>query len=288
QWVPWGISFLAIAILSGRWGDSRLKTVVVLCGSLTVIVVNSYWTGGRATILFGIVPLLMCITRLKKQRTAAILPMMLTVLVALMIAMTSARSEWRPQISEDIVNIVDWHAGRFSMVGLGFTLTANSGYGLGSTLLEGISRVVNDTLSFTHSSVKIPHVQGITSIIGVYLLNDPDNNSIPPGSICELYYNFGVLGVILGHYLIGRLVRICSDAVHRGATVGSVLLGACCLLNISISTFSGTLSIAFYYLAFNGLPLLTLCWLESLDLRSKYLAPPPRPLELSRSLSSAN
>jgi len=268
QWVPWGVTFISIAILSGPWGLSRLKSSLVLVGSLVIIVVNSYWSGGRATILFGIVPMLMCLTRLRKSSGAGILPYFLAIVTAVMIAMTSARSEFSPQISEDIVNIVDWHAGRFCMVGLGFALTANSGAGFGTTILGSFFSSINDLMTLAHLPFQLPHVQGMESIIGGYLINDPDNNSILPGSICELYYDFGVLGVVVGHFLIGRLARICSNAVHRGANVGSVLLGAYCLLSLSISTLSGNISSAFYYLLYIGLPLLVMYWWDASHLPS--------------------
>jgi hypothetical protein len=286
QWVPWGVTLVAIAILGGRWGKSRLISGLILVGSLAVVVVNSYWSGGRATILFGIAPLLMCIVRLKKSRGAGILLFFLALVVAVVVAMTSARSEFRPQISDDIVNIADWHAGRFSMVGLGFALTANSGFGYGTTLLEGLSSVLIDSMSFLHIPLQVPRVQGIASVVGAYLLNDPENSSIPPGSICELYYNFGLLGVIAGHYLIGRLARYCSNAIHSGSRTGTVLLGAYILLNIGISAFSGTLSVSFYYVTYIGLPLIGLYWWESLKAPAGISVQSPQLLAVRRPLAS--
>ena len=141
-------------------------------------------------------------------------------------------------------------------------MTKHFGYAFRSTLFQGIAMTLNVPATLLHLDVKIPEPQAITSIAGEYIFSDPTINGVVPGTVAELYFNFGVLGVLGGLFVIGRTARFCIRVMHWPATLSTLLLGFYSLLLICIWTIPMTATLTLYFLVTRGFPILVLFAVE--------------------------
>ena len=95
-----------------------------------------------------------------------------------------------------------------------------------------------------------------------------------PGTLAELYFNFGVFGVIGGFFVIGRIARYCISVTHSAADMGTLLLGFYVLTLLCVSTIPMTATLSVYLLATTGFPILVFCAVEQIVARS--VKPLPR------------
>ena len=98
------------------------------------------------------------------------------------------------------------------------------GHSLGSTLLQGLTMTINAPATLLHIPLKVPEPVPISALAGQYIYDDPSINGVVPGTLAELYFNFGVIGVFCGFFLIGRVAKYCISATHSAKDSGTLLL----------------------------------------------------------------
>lgn len=286
-WLSWGVTFLLSAFLASCAIDKRPKlTIAALLAGSGCILFNMLWTGGRAENLLAIAPLIFMVRRCARPIFRPFAFTMALLIVALIAFETLARMSGfvgagldyldaagvsRGEfVSNQVAAILDWQMGRYATIGLILDMSRHFGFAMGSTLLQGIAITVNAPATLLHLGLKIPEPQAITSVAGEYLFSDPDINGVVPGTVAELYFNFGVVGVLGGFYIIGRIARMCIRILAVAGDLGTILLGFYSLLLICIWTIPMTATLTLYFLVTRGLPILALYAIErALCVRAK-------------------
>jgi oligosaccharide repeat unit polymerase len=262
RWLSWGLTFIAIGILKKTERNISIFAYGFTAMIIFTVLMNTRWAGGRSEGLLGVLPLLIIISRTMPKLQTKINNNAVFVLVVYIIYITAERRGQVADAYTSIVSFFDWQAGRFSMIGLSIEMVQNYGYAYGKTFLEGIIATINAPFILLKLPSLLPQATGITNVVGGYLFNDSTVTGVVPGIILELYYNFGIVGVAVGFYLIGKFAAACTRAVDTGTTVGEVLLSSYCLILICTSIIPGTSSIWVYLLITLGLPAICLYSVE--------------------------
>lgn len=92
--------------------------------------------------------------------------------------------------------------------------------------------------------------------MGQYLYDDSTRTGVVPGTLAELYFNFGVFGVIAGFFVVGRVARYCISLTHSAEDAGTMLLAFYVMALLCISTIPMNATVILYFLATSGLPIL--------------------------------
>jgi hypothetical protein len=127
---------------------------------------------------------------------------------------------------------------------------------------------VNAPATLLHISAKVPEPEAMTALVGQYIYNDPTINGVVPGTLAELYFNFGLVGVIGGFFVIGRIARYCISVTYSAADMGTLLLAFYVLTLLCVSTIPATATLGVYLLATTGFPVLVFCVVEQIVARS--------------------
>ncbi|MGA2114131.1 MAG: hypothetical protein ABSH56_05215 [Bryobacteraceae bacterium] len=264
QWMSWGATFGALAMMRGRVGRSRIGSTSLLATAAVITVGNCYWSGGRFAAIAGIFPLWVLYSRLRRAKMDSALVLLAVVAAFTVLTFTVARYKTGEATLSQFTDVFDWQMGRFSMIGVGIEMVDQNGFAAGATLTNDFANTANNVLSFVHASVTMPKTRSITSEIGQHLLNKQDINGILPGSVCEFYYNFGLLGVMVGYYAIGRITKLLLQLIRGSTNIGTIGIAAFCLAHIPGSMMAGTVGILALYAIFLGTPALMLAIIERL------------------------
>ncbi len=266
QWISWGLIFLMVCFLKTSLAKSKLAVMCFIVPFAVLIVGNIFWTGGRASAIIALIPGLFLLQRIRgKYSNFPVIFVGLLILVYF-VTVTSRRSTLISAASSDelLIDVLDWHIGRFSMIGLAVEMVNIHGFVWGSTLLAGLANAVNSPLVL----LKIPQIvgtpQGITSIVGMHLVGNPEITGIVPGTICELYYNFGLFGVAGGYFLIGKLLQKCIKVTRDTQSIGVFTLTTYIIVLICTNFIPGTFTSWIYYLVTIGFPAIFLFISEAL------------------------
>lgn len=274
SWLPWTLTFIAVAILATRFGRSPVFVALVTAVTVGLISYSLSWTGGRTLALLMALPLIaITVPRLGKLR----IPMLVggsLALAAFLWQVTQARVGGR-QESASVWSWIDWQWGRFSMVGFGHDFVAAHGHLGGQTLAFDVMNPLGAIAAFVH--IPFPSVAGMSSlnIVSGSLVGDYGTTRVVPGLTTEAYMNFGYLGVIVMAFILGYLVRWVDDkylSVHD--TVGQLFwayIGGVLILR----TLPLDLQSAVGSVLFTGLPIAAVYFLTR------------RPLRLSRPIRSS-
>jgi hypothetical protein len=105
---------------------------------------------------------------------------------------------------------------------LGFALQSTDRYGLlgGETFVENISRPLASLSQFVGIRWFQSDAQSSTEIVIAELRNSSTAIYIVPGLSAELFLNFGVVGIALGYFALGRL---CAWVDGRFTNSGSIV-----------------------------------------------------------------
>ena len=272
QWLSWGLLFLMVFFLKTNLGKSRLAVISFAIPFAVLIVINIFWTGGRSAAIMALVPGLFLLQRIRTKYSVSAVIFVGLLILGYFVIVTLIRNVGSSALSSDglVIDVLDWHIGRFSMIGLGVEMVNRYGFAWGSTLFDGIGNTINAPLIL----LKLPQIvetpQGITSVAGMYLLGDPQITGIVPGTICELYYNFGVFGVAGGYFLIGKLVQKCIKIIQNTRSTGVFTLAVYVIVLICNSFIPGTFTSWVYYLATIGFPVICLFICELLFKKGIY------------------
>ncbi|MEV5051570.1 hypothetical protein [Arthrobacter sp. LAR12-1-1.1] len=254
-WFVWVVSFAAIALVSGRFGQSRLFVLIVAASSMIAIVLSLAWSGGRTVIIVMALPLLLVLLpKLNGVRWLA-LPAAVMAAVSYILSATEARA-----ISSggQLATWLDWEWGRFSLMGLADAHVDEHGFLYGETFLAGITNVLFGALRLVGVGIPNPPLRMSMNITGEELLNSSSAIHIVPGLTAELYMNFGLIGIIIGYYSLGRITSW-VDAQYDKAP-GAILRLAFAYLGtlLVFRTVSADSGAIYGYLLYTGLPLIAL------------------------------
>lgn len=279
EWLSWGIIFLLIAFLASRAGKDHPKiALAALAGGSTCMLVNLFWTGSRAENLLAVLPLLFVVKKIAPQHFRHFVSVIAVGVTGIIVFETIARTtallnsgfDYFAQgaistsqfAANQLAAVLDWQLGRYPTISLAFDMVNRYGHAFGSTLLQGVTMTINAPATLLHLPLKVPEPQAMTSLVGQYIYEDPSINGVVPGTVAELYFNFGVLGVISGFFVIGRIARYCIGVTHSTVDIGTALLGFYVLTLLCVSTIPTTATLAVYLLATRGLPILLFCAAE--------------------------
>lgn len=211
-WFPWGLSIVALCLRNKRRSPLAYTTNAVLLGATCLaIAAASSWSGGRSSVLFDCFPIIVLFLPrmgVSKWLFGVLGGIGLTLYVW---AQTLVRSPGEPF---DLWGLVDWQWGRFSMGAWAFKYTEYHGLLLGETYLSGLLVVPGGLSHFFGIDLADPY-RPVVAFTGEYLRGSADKNFIVPGSMAELILNFGVVGVIVGYYLFGRVTGFLADLYRR-------------------------------------------------------------------------
>jgi len=263
-WLFWGITFGLTAFLGSRFGKTHGTTslFLVIAGAFCILF-NMYWTGGRAEDILIALPLLMVVRKLNRRLLWPATAVIVAGVILVIVLQTTARTKFaRGGFNSQVVDVFDWQMGRYSSLGLIFDMVDEDGFALGSTLLNGPAMTFNAPATLMEIPFKIPEPLPITALVGRYLYSNTDRNGVVPGTMAELYYNFGAIGVILGFYAIGKLARYCIGLSEDCNSISVYLLAIYAIVLICTWMIPMTATLALYFLATRGLPVLLLCVID--------------------------
>lgn len=291
-WLSWGIIFLLTAFLASRSSKSHPRmTLAMLIGGSACIFLNLFWTGSRAENLLAILPLIFVVKKIGARHFRSFASVIAVGVLGIIIFETIARTttllnsgiDFVAQggittsqfVTNQLAAVFDWQMGRYPTISLAFDMVGRFGHASGSTLLQGLAMTINAPATLLHIPLKVPEPTAMTALVGQYIYEDPTVNGVVPGTLAELYFNFGVLGVIGGFFVIGRIARYCIAATHSAVNMGTLLLCFYILTLLCVWTIPQTATIGFYLLATRGLPILLFCGVEQTLIRSAIPAPQP-------------
>jgi oligosaccharide repeat unit polymerase len=266
HWFSWGLIFLTMYLLKTFFIRSRFTTSCLMILFALLILANIFWTGSRGSAVVSVLPGMVLLRRIRPNYTKFILIFVGILLISYFILTTLQRSVGAGTLSYDemLIDIFDWQVGRFSMIGLGIKIANSQGYAWGSTLYDGLVNAINTPLTLLNLPLIVQPPQSITSVVGEYLVGNPLVTGIVPGTTCELYYNFGLVGVAVGYFLIGKILHKCIQVIQETRSMGFFAIAAYCLILICTSFFPGTFTSWIYYLITIGFPVICLCFCELL------------------------
>jgi hypothetical protein len=264
RWLQWGLAFLSVGIIRTLKRSPKLFSYSFITVSVVIILLNSFPSGGRSEGILGVLPLLFLIVRLEPSFAPKIGRFSIPTLLIYMGYITILRTDNYPSDGGGLINVLDWQIGRFSMIGAGIEMVDKFGYALGSTLLAGITSTINAPFVLLKISLPVPEPYGVTNFVGMHLKGDPRVTGIVPGTVCELYFNFGLVGVIMGYLLIGRLTAFCTTRIRETNSLGTVAVLSYILVLICTAIIPGTTTTWIYLFFTHGFPALCLFLYEKL------------------------
>jgi len=189
QWLSWGLIFVAAYVIDLKIIRSEMGNSFLIIGCSSLILLNIWWTGGRVSAIVYLLPgfFLLYRIRLVFSKGMLLIVSILTLLYIGSVTMVRAGSEVSIDTTDIAIDVLDWHAGRFSMIGIGMEMVEARGLAFGSTLLDGLVNAINTPSNLILKTPVINPPQGITSVIGEYMYGNPEFNGVVPGTICEVY-----------------------------------------------------------------------------------------------------
>lgn len=261
NWLVWVITLIALLIVGRRTPAPPWITLVVVGCAVVLIAASVSWTGGRSLVLLLVLPLILTLLpRLRRVQWFA-LPVAAVSSIVYLVTVSATRSNSLVHgTGVSLANWLDWEWGRFSASGFASRYVGEQGLLYGETFLRGVTAAVLAPLKLVGLPVPYLDLRSTTEITGLEILGNSDLIYIVPGLSAELYMNFGLLGILLGYYFLGRVcvtvdawIASTSGVLERLALyfVGAVLL----LRTIPMD------SSAFYvFVFFTGFPLLACAW----------------------------
>jgi hypothetical protein len=275
-WLSWGIIFLLTAFLASRSSKSHPRiTLAVLIGGSACIFANLFWTGSRAENLLAVLPLIFVVKKIAPRHFRSFASVITVGVLGIIVFETIARTttllnsgiDFLAQgdistsqfVTNQLAAVFDWQMGRYPTISLAFDMVGRFGHASGSTLWQGLAMTINAPATLLHMPLKVPEPPAMTALVGQYIFEDPTVNGVVPGTLAELYFNFGALGVIGGFFIIGRIARYCITATRAAADMGTLLISFYVLALLCVSTIPTTATLGVYLLTTKGLPILFFC-----------------------------
>jgi len=221
--------FAPAVLLAAIWAanlpsrNESLRTPLVLLVAVVLIAASVQWLGGRSTAFFLSIPLVLVLAAKLRQVTGLAIASSAAIgLVFTFVALQ--QNDFRQSKSAFGVtgpsDWLDWELGRFSM--LGFALQSTDRYGLlgGETFVESVLRPLAALSQFVGIRAFQSVGQSSTEVVISELFNSSTAIYVVPGLSAELFLNFGVVGIALGYFALGR---VCGWVDDRFTDSGSIL-----------------------------------------------------------------
>jgi hypothetical protein len=265
-WLPWGASVLSLAAVTYLKWRRSLAVTAILVVNTAVVVYAIRWTGGRAVMLLVAGPVIICawpsLSRFAKRALAStgVIAFMLIVANLAVRRTTYITPTYTKAGHFSVAEILDWQWGRFSMAGWASEYVRHHGYTFGSTFLSAVLSVPAALLKFVQPNAHLPSPKPVTAVTGGNLLGASDvaHQYVVPGLVGETYLNFGLLGVAILFWLIGRLLSTIdiwfAASRHPAQRLGIAYIGLVVVLQ-TVAAQSGAI---FNYLLIVGLPMTVL------------------------------
>lgn len=205
QWTVWAISFLAVWLASTRIGRSQVGVAIMCIGALCAITLALRWTGGRTAILIFVLPLLITLMPLMSRFRWVISASLIAGGWSYTAYLTERRTENYSVAGFNPAASLDWQFGRFSMMGFAQEFVRDHGLLTGETYLAALLTVPNGIMKLV-GWAPLPTPSSVTELSGQALLGSSSLTYIVPGLSAELYMNFGLIGIPIGYFILGRLV----------------------------------------------------------------------------------
>ena len=170
----------------------------------------------------------------------------------------------------DAIQLMDWQAGRFSLVSAGIEISDMDGYAFGTTLLEGPAKLLNAPSYLAGGQGVVAEPANITGVVGTHL-RGPSVNGIVPGTICEFYYNFGWPGVFFGYICIGLVANICIRGLQTSENLGALLTASYGFALVCSWLIPMSATLPLYLLGTYGLPCVITCPLYAYLLKGRQI-----------------
>lgn len=266
-WLQWAVTLLALALLSRSKGTrSHLWNAGVMLGSLALIVITQAWSGGRSTLLFAALPLLAVVLPFTGRVKWPMLGLGGGALGGIIWYLTLQRVE-KSAGSTDIFGLIDWQWGRFSMGAWAARYVGDHGSLEGETFLSSLLALPDALLHFGGVALPLENIRSMVEITGASFRGSDEMIFIVPGFTAELILNFGLVGVFVGYYVLGRLAAWLADRFRYTAFEMERVLIAFIATVVVFSTIVAAAEAFFLTLFMDGLPLFALAFWERFDAR---------------------
>jgi hypothetical protein len=259
-WTVWAITFVVILIVrSSKSGNERRTGPAILLlvssGALAIVVATG-WSGGRST-LINALPLLLVMLPLLKANKWAAAGAALSVAAGVSIYVSQATGDRfsRARLgTSGPLDWLDWEWGRFSQVGFAVRSTNDNGFLLGETFIKSIDRVFEGIFRLAGLTYTASEARSAMEVAGEEILRTSALH-IVPGIAAEFYLNFGMIGIIIGFFIIGRICGVVDLHFNNSSTVITQLfwayLGTLCAIRALIADSGNPM----LYLTYSGAPL---------------------------------
>lgn len=263
-WATWGIT---IGLIGLRLSDRKASplnaptvgAIVLSLAPMTLL----YSTGARGDLASALLPLVLLLARQNtRQSNKAIVGIMLLLLASISIQ-TAARAR-SSDYSMNALQVLDWQAGRFSITAASFELVDLYGYQFGATMWTTAPMLANAMLAASGLDLRLDTGHAVTNYVGQHLAGSFNINGIVPGSIFELYFNYGAVGVLGGYWILGFLIRRASHYLSPAHRIGTRTLAAYVIALVLVWAIPMTSTLWVYFLVIRGAPLIVLFAAEHL------------------------
>lgn len=271
NWTVWTISIVTILLVASPLGRSSLRVAIIGGCGVALIVASLAWTGGRSIIVVMTLPLLL--TLLPRMRGTRLIAMPIAILGLLNYVSNVSARRSTPGTEAGIQAWVDWQWGRFSMIGFGHNYASEHGLLLGETFLSGAVGTGLGILRLIGLPVQNPDLLTANQVTGATLLNSKDLTHIVPGIASELYMNFGLIGVTIGFFLLGRLAVWTDRRFSESRDAISQLFWAYIGTLLVFRTVAAESGAMWTYLFYAGAPILALFTVTRLSNPSRSAIP---------------
>ncbi|MGN6488003.1 MAG: hypothetical protein ACTHLT_09320 [Devosia sp.] len=250
HWFAWIVSLAAALMLSRAPPRAALWKLAVVAMALGLIVGSLLWSGGRSVLLVMALPLvLLAWPYLRGVRGVAAVIGAVTLTLAV-----ATISGTRGGIS--VGNWLDWEWGRFSMLATSLEYVRVNGYLMGETFVAGLVAVVGPPLGLLGLPLGSGDMLTSTDVASRVLFGHFDAIHVVPGFTAELAVNFGLPGVLIGYFALGRASAWVDGRLARqeGAIGRLLLLYLGALLSLRV--IGADSAALLFYLFYSGTPLL--------------------------------
>ncbi|STX15474.1 Uncharacterised protein [Kocuria rosea] len=204
KWFAWAASFATIWLIGTRLGRNRLFASLVAAICVLSIVASIAWSGGRSIILVMVFPVVLVLLPRLRGLTWILWPIGLAALANYIIKLSELRGGSADSLS--LRAWTDWQWGRFSMMGWAHEQVEENGFLLGETFASAGATLLGGIVGLIGVSLGQPSWLSSTQIAGADIRGD-NTTWIVPGLNAELFMNFGLVGVALGLYALGRFTN---------------------------------------------------------------------------------
>jgi hypothetical protein len=253
KWFAWAASFAAIWILSTKLGKNRLFASMTVAVCVLSIVGSMAWSGGRSIVLVMVFPIVLVLLPKLRGMTWILWPIGVASFANYIINVSLLRGGSAD--THTFRSWLDWQWGRFSMMGWADEQVTDGGLRLGETFASVAVSLIGGILRLAGFQLDKFGWVSSTQLAGNSLRGD-NTTWIVPGLNAELYLNFGLIGVAVGLYALGRVVNWMDSKYAHAPTITLRLtyayIGTVLVLR-SIPSDSGSIPA---YLLYIGAPLL--------------------------------